>query len=135
MLAFTVDDTNNYERNYQYDYVGVTQYIYKPAELSNISYYNIYTVAENELISAVGTYFDGPNVDYTITITREDNDTYTQNGKSTHAGFETIKLNKTFAVKQNQTVTVKITSNAAPIFAYSRLKYGKNLTFVEKTVP
>ena len=132
LVAFTVDNTNNYERNYQYDYIGFPDFTYKPAEQTNISYYNIYTVAENELISAVGTYFTSPNVNYTITITREDNDTYIQQGISTHNGFQTIKLNKTFAVKQNQTVTVKITSNAVPTFAGSRLKYDKNMTFIER---
>ena len=132
LLAFTLNNDFKYERNYQYDFTGDVNFKLNQSEEDNISYYNIYTVAENELITAVGTYFNDSNVNYTITITREDNDTYTQSGMSTHYGFETIKLNKTFAVKANQTVTVKITTNNLPIMSDTRLKHVENRTFSQE---
>ena len=62
--------------------------------------YNIFTVDEDELIGAVGTYFNQSGIDYEFTISLNNVDVYTQNGTSEFGGYETIKLDKLVQIKK-----------------------------------
>lgn len=108
-VGFTFDNVEYYEKLYQNEVNGITDYYYE----SN-TYGQIYTSESGDIIAAVGTYFEEAKSPYALTIFLNDRPVYTQNGKSTHAGYETIKLNKYIAVDPNSTFEIRIQSDSMP---------------------
>lgn len=125
IVTFTIDDQHNYERNYEYDIAADPEF--NNSNRSEVSYLNMFTAVEDELISAVGTYFNDSGVAYEITIYVDDDDVYTQKGVSTHYGYETIKLQQKVGVRNNHTFMVEVSSNNIPI-AYDLRQYHKEKT-------
>ncbi len=109
-VGFTFDNVEHYEKLYQNGVNG-------PDSYNDIfdTYGNIFTSEEGDIIAAVGTYFEEVNSPYTISILLDNRVVYTQSGKSTHAGYETVKLNKYIAVDRNSTFDIRITSSSVPI--------------------
>ena len=83
------------------------------------------------MIKAVGTYFETPNEEYTIKIYVDNVAVYTQTGKSTYGGFETIKLNKQIAVSEGHNFSIEIQAKAIPLLEDTRLHFenGKSIIY------
>lgn len=56
LCTFILNDTINYEKNYQYDIPGITDYFYNTT--STVWYKNVFTSTEDEILAGVSTYFD-----------------------------------------------------------------------------
>ena len=69
-------------------------------------YYTIFTAEEDELIGAVGTFFNQSGREYEFTISVNDVDVHTQKGISKLSGYETIKLDKLIPVKKGDTFKI-----------------------------
>lgn len=127
-VAYIINNTENYNTVYQYD-IGFT--FNGNFNNKDIKFINNYKAINNELISAVGTYFEKVGQKYVITILVDGKEIYTQSGVSTHAGFETIKLNKKIAVNEGHKFSVQIISKSIPILEKSRIhfEFGNSLIF------
>lgn len=135
-VGYIINNTESYQRAYQYD-IGAYGNYYADKNGKDLTYANRYDAIDNELISAVGTYFEKANENYVITISIDGKDVYTQKGKSTHGGFQTIKLNKQIAVNQGHEFTVKITAKQVPYMEDTRIIFAKGNSFVyhpDKTI-
>lgn len=128
-VGYILENTESYERAYQYDIGPIMRY-YTEKNGDDIRFVNTYTAVDNELISAVGTYFEKANENYKITIYVDGKSVYTQSGKSTHGGFSTINLNKQIAVNQDHEFSVEIKAKALPLLEDTRIHFEKNKTVV-----
>ncbi len=106
--GFTFDNVEHYETLYQNELSGIS------GTFDYDTYGQIYKSESGDIIAAVGTYFEEAKTPYTIKIFLNDRPVYTQSGKSTHAGYETIKLNQYIAVDPNSTFEIRIKSSAVP---------------------
>ena len=118
-VGYIINNTENYTTLYQYDIGDIDRYFKDNGEI--ISFVNSYESIDTELIKAVGTYFENPNEDYTIKVYVNNLLLYTQSGKSTHGGFETIRLNKQILVREGNKFSVEVLSKAMPLLEDSRL--------------
>ena len=114
-VGFTFDNVEHYETLYQNEVIGRYSYLDKYD-----AYTQKYTSENGDIIAAVGTYFETAGSPYTISIYVNDHIAYSQSGKSTHAGYETVKLNKYIAVDSNSTFEIRIKSKSVPISKTTR---------------
>ncbi len=128
-VGFIINNTDNYSRVYQYDIGEFDTLLYDNGEF--INFINTYDVVDNELITAVGTYFIDAGEEYTVTIYVDGAAVYTQTGKSTHCGFETIRLDKQIAIKPGHQFSVGMQSKCMPVLQKSRIHFenGKSMAF------
>ena len=106
--SFAADDniafilTNDtYNRIYQNDVGGLGEWS------DDAKYYaNAFTAEADELIAAVGTFFEKEGQKYEFTISVNDVDVYSQKGVSEFGGYATIKLNKFIQIKEGETFKV-----------------------------
>ena len=126
-----IENTVPYNKNYQYDWVWLSNN--KPGN-GTISYMNVYEALENDAIAAVGTYFNGSGINYTVEIFVNDVLKLTQEGVSPFVGYHTIKLNEYIPIKQGDVFKAKITSNWVPyiLLEDTRAHYTKNISFISK---
>ena len=133
-VAFIFENTLPYNKNYQYDLGAIYDFIHyekdNPLYGTPITYVNDFISFGDDLIAAVGTYFNQSGVDYTVSIMVNDIEVLTQNGTSPYYGYHTIKLDKYIPVKDGDDFSVYITSNAVPISANSRVHYLSNISRV-----
>ena len=129
-VGFTFDNVEHYEKLYQNEVAGITGF-----SQQNI-YGQLFTSEEGDIIAAVGTYFEAAKIPYTVTIFLDKRPVYTQSGKSTHAGYETIKLKKYIAVDPNSTFEIRITSKSMPFAKDMRtnIESGVNYMIVDGEV-
>ncbi|MBE6508001.1 MAG: hypothetical protein E7Z77_01165 [Methanobrevibacter sp.] len=123
-VGYIINNTESYERAYQYDIGRMTRY-YAEKTGDDIRFVNTYTAIDNEIISAIGTYFEKANEKYKITIYVDGKTVYSQSGKSTHGGFSTIDLNKQIAVNQDHEFSVEIKAKAMPLLEDTRIHFEK----------
>lgn len=109
-------NNDSYTRIYQFDVGGNGKWLEKNTP---VYYTNIFTADEDELIGAVGTFFNQSGVDYEFSISVNNVSVYTQNGKSEFGGYATIKLNKLIQIRKGD--IFKIT------FKNSRMYYATDL--------
>ena len=76
---------------------------------------------EDDLIAAVGTYFNDVGVEYTAEIYVNGELKHVQKGLSPFAGYHTIKLDSYVPIKKGDNFTVKFKSAGLPVLGYSRL--------------
>ena len=129
-VGYIIDNDFLYDAVYQYDVIDLVDY------LPNMTIYsNVFLAESNELLSAVGTYFNESNVDYTINIYVDDDLVYSQSGKSLWPGYRTIKLDKTISLTNGVTFAVEIESNSVPVLLgmYTREHFPKGVSFVKGT--
>ena len=115
-VGYILSNTENYTGLYQYD-------------MEFDGFYS-YEAIDNELISAVGTYFDAKGEKYTLKIFVDGTLVHTQSGSSTHRGFETIKLNKKIAVNAGHEFSALIESKTMPLARYSRVHFESDNSIV-----
>ena len=127
-IAYALENTVRYNKNYQYDIQGELNFFNVSTE-----YRNNFVAVGDDLIAAVGTYFNDTNVEYAVEVYVNDVLRVTQNGVSPFAGFHTIKLDTYVPIKKGDVFTVKIKSNAVPFLVKSRQHYveGASQVFTE----
>ena len=127
--ATIIENTVPYNKNYQYDITWLSNF-----ERSNgtISYMNVFEALDDDLIGAVGTYFNESGVNYTVKIFVNDELRLTQNGVSPYVGYHTIKLNEYVPIKEGDVFKAIMTSNWVPytLLEDTRVHYTKNISFV-----
>lgn len=128
-VAYIINNTENYTTVYQYDIGRSNRFFIDGGNI--INFINSYEAIGNELIKAVGTYFEKAGESYTIKVYVDDAVVYTQSGKSTHGGFETIKLAKQIAVNSGHKFSVGIEAKAVPLIEGTRLHFesGKTIAY------
>ena len=131
-VAFIFENALPYNKNYQYDlgalYIFLQYDTDDPLWGTPITYVNDFVSMGDDLIAAVGTYFNQSGVDYTVQIMVNGAEVLTQNGISPYYGYHTIKLDKYIPIKQGDEFSVYITSNAVPINANTRVHYHTNVS-------
>ncbi|HIH35264.1 MAG TPA: hypothetical protein HA255_02335 [Methanosphaera sp.] len=127
-IVYIINNTMNYNKNYQIDIMGSADDYLIPNHQSVIYYMNNYTMVDDDYLAAVGTYFDEKGINYDIAIYVNDKVKLVQSGTSPFVGFHTIKLNKYIPVKANDKVAVKIRSNHAPIQVENRQYIQQGVT-------
>lgn len=125
--GYVIDNTQLYNKLYQYDICGVT------GRDDCVEFMNVYTAEDDDLIAAVGTYFLANSKDYTITIYINGSEVYSQSGKVPFSGFNTIKLNKYVLINKNDEFSVKIKYPEAPLVLNSRINFEREKSFIKKS--
>ncbi len=149
IVGFVIDPTFCYKKVYQYDVSGS---LYFPREssrhlneselelslaemnklLDNLTapsiFMNTFVADGNEVISAIGTYFEKTNQNYTIMISIEGEEVYTQSGNALYSGYQIIPLNNLIGVNNGESFSVKVTAVKLP-FVSSRNKVPANASF------
>ena len=120
-VAISLENTILYNKNYEYDFAGLSEFYIDHGE--TITYVNTYESTGNDVIAAVGTYFNDEGVDYDIEIYVNDELVYTQSGVSPFYGYHTIKLEKYVSINDGDYFSIAVTSNAAPLCEYPRALY------------
>ena len=124
-IAYIFENTVDYHVNYQTDLVGLTGFN------GNYTYYsNEFTSKYDELIGAVGTYFNESGIDYSFDIYVNGVKVHTQSGVSEFAGYRTIVLNKYIPIKTGDEFKVVFKNNALPYQAYSRQHYVAGMSLI-----
>ena len=87
--TFILNDTIKYDKNYQYDIAGKTDYFYNSS--SSVWYKNVFTSTDNEILSGVSTYFE-KLTDWTVSIVVNNESKLNQSGTSRllHNQFRSI---------------------------------------------
>jgi C1A family cysteine protease len=110
-FTFILNDSTKYDKNYQYDYVAITDYLdmgYKTA------WYSVaYNATGNEYLEAISTYFK-TTTDYTASIYVNNVLKTTQSGYS-NSGYYTIKLAKNVSLNTGDVfkIVMKIKTNSS----------------------
>ena len=124
-VGFTFDNVEHYEKLYQNGVIGLHEF-----EKDYDTYGQVYTSENGDIIAAVGTYFETVGSPYTISVYVDGRMVYSQSGKSSHAGYETVKLNKYIAVDENTTFEIRIKSVSVPIVGNSRSILMPNVNYI-----
>ena len=124
-VGFTFDNVEHYEKLYQNGVIGLHEF-----EKDYDTYGQVYTSENGDIIAAVGTYFETVGSPYTISVYIDGRMVYSQSGKSSHAGYETVKLNKYIAVDENTTFEIRIKSVSVPIVGNSRSILMPNVNYI-----
>ena len=117
-------NNESYDRIYQHDVGGEGKWLPE-----GMYYANIFTADEDEVIGAVGTFFNQSGRKYEFTISVNDVDVYTQKGISKLSGYETVKLDKLVQIKKGD--KFKVTFKNMPYVANNlRIHPQSGLSFV-----
>ena len=133
-FAFILNDTIRFNRNYQYDVGGKTDYFMNGAD--TLYYKNVFTSAGNDLLSAFSTYFNSSS-DWTANIIVNGDTVLTQSGSSV-PGYFTINLNEQIPLKIGDVfeIALKVHSQGITSFpisegvATSKRFYKPGVSFV-----
>ncbi len=93
-IAFILNDTIKYDKNYQYD-VAKTDYFLNTA--STVWYKNLFTATDNEYLAAVSTYFE-KQTSWDLFVRVNNVLEYVKSGKS-NAGYYTLDLDQFVPLK------------------------------------
>jgi len=128
-VGYIINNTEIYNKLYEYDVAGFSNY-HNYTSYEKINYTNKFQAIENDMISAVGTYFEEKGIEYTIYIGINNKTVYSQKGKSLYSGYHTIKLDKIISIKENDNFTVTVNSNKLPYLSTTRLYFEKGTSYV-----
>ena len=131
--TFILNDTVRYNRNYQYDIGGMTDFLITHEK--TVYYKNTFTSIGNDILSAFGTFFE-QNCNYEVSLFINDELVLTQNGSAT-PGYYTIPFDTEFLLNVGDNFTIQIRIDAPsmasfPIFEIvtaSRLTYGEGISY------
>lgn len=125
-FAFVFNDTEKYDKNYQYDFVGVTDYF--TSNKNSIWVENIFDATDNELLAAVSTYFR-KTTDYELFIYVNDELRLSKNGTAV-PGYITINLGQYVPIMKGDKFKVVFKFNCKNAeFAISEGNEANKLTF------
>lgn len=124
--VFIFNDTLKFDKNYQYDIPGKSDFFYNSS--STVWYKNLFNATGNEYLAAVSTFFNG-DTNYTISISVNGELKLTQSGFSKE-GYWTINLKEFIPLKIGDIfeVAFKITVNGdagVPISEKYKTKDGE----------
>lgn len=122
--AYLFNNTVPYNKNYQTDAGQLNNFVDQYKYFSNT-----YTALEDDLIAAVGTYFDSEGVDYEFDIYVNGVLKHTQNGVSPFAGYHTIKLTQYIPISANDAFKVVFKNSSLPFECTSRHHHKENVSF------
>ena len=129
-----LNDTRHYDKNYQYDIIGITDYLITGNE--TMWYENIFKATDNELLTAFSTYFN-TTTDWTAKIYVNNALKLTQNGVSV-PGYYTFNLDNAIPLKTGDTFRIVIKISAPGKIASvpisekvrsNRILYSKGISF------
>ena len=124
-VGIKIENTIQYTKNYQYDFIGIYDYVESQGINTQVNYYVAY---EDDVIAAVGTYLD-PNINYAVEIMINDSVVYTQQGVSQYLGYHTIKLDNYVSIKRGDKFAVAIiTEDFSTLSTGSRVKYPEGVS-------
>ena len=126
-IAYIFENDIDYHMNYQTDLTGLAGF-----DGNYTLYSNEFTSKYDELIGAVGTYFNESGIKYSFDIFVNNKKVHSQTGISEFAGFRTIILKKYIPVKTGDQFKVVFKSNAVPYQAWSRVHYINGTSLVSK---
>ena len=122
--AYLFNNTVPYNKNYEADAGQLNNFVDQYKYFSNT-----YIALEDDLIAAVGTYFDSEGVDYEFDIYVNGVLKHTQNGVSPFAGYHTIKLTQYIPISANDTFKVVFKNSSLPFESNSRHHHKENVSF------
>ena len=129
-----LNDTLHFDKNYQYDIIGITDYLITGNE--TMWYENIFKATDNELLTAFSTYFNA-TTEWTAQIYVNDALMITQNGRS-NPGYYTFNLDNAIPLKTGDTFKIVIKISAPGKIASvpisekvrsNRILYSKGISF------
>ena len=132
--AFILNNTLKYDKIYQYDVQGYTDFFLNTT--NTVWYKNKFTSTENEYLAAVSTYFKA-ETSWDLSVYVNDVLKSTKSGKS-YPGYYTFDLNHLVALKEGDVfeIVFKVTVDddaGVPISEYISLNtetYGENTSFI-----
>ncbi len=132
--AFVLNDTIKYDKNYQYDIPGRTDYFLN--ESSTVWYKNKFTATDDEYLAAVSTYFEKDTY-WNLSVYVNDALKLTQSGFA-NPSYKTIDLNSLIPLKTGDVfeIVFKIAVDkeaGVPISEYVSLNsefYNENISFI-----
>ena len=129
-FGFLFENTIPYNKNYRYDLDGIWEML-RSDDGNPITYLNEFEACGDDLIAAVGTYFDSQGVEYKVEIKVNGELVYTQEGVSPYFGYHTIKLDKYIPIKKGDNFSAAVTSNAMPYcyIKWNRPHYPSGLSY------
>ena len=133
-FTFILNDTMKYDKNYQYDIQGKSDFFVNSS--SSVWYKNIFKATDNEYLTAVSTIFD-KNANYTFSIYVNNEFKLTQSGFS-KPGYYTFKLNEfiplntgdVFEVVFNITVDGDAGVPISERVSFNKFFYKENTSFI-----
>ena len=84
------------------------------------AYTNYFESNGDDLIVAVGTFFNAGDVDYEIRIYVNNVEVHRQSGKSLFSGYNTIEPDKLIAIKKGDIFAVEVLGNIIPLASQTR---------------
>ena len=128
-----LNDTLRYDKNYQYDIIGITDYLITGE--STIWYENIFNATDDEFLAAFSTYFN-TTTNWTAQIFVNNVLKATQNGIS-NAGYYTFNLDEFIPLKNGDEfkIVIKLETDKFASFPISekvrsnRVLYSKGVSF------
>ena len=111
--TFILNDTNNYNRNYQYDSLAS----FLPYNFNNYWFRNNFTSEGNDLLTGVSTYFYDMNTNYFIEVLVNGESRLNQSGFMKNKGYYTILLDNQIPlnIEDNFTVSIRLSKNDGPV--------------------
>ena len=127
--AVILENTVPYNKNYQY--VVAWDGSFLPGA-ETVSYMNVFEALDNDLIAAVGTFFQEGGDNYTVEIYVNNELKLTQNGVTPYIGYHTIKLNEYIPIREGDVFKAVITTKNIPFMKLENMRahYTNNISFV-----
>ena len=134
VFTFILNDTIKYDKNYQYDIQGKSDFFLNSS--NSVWYKNVFNATEKEYLAAVSTIFD-KNTNYTFSIYVNNQLKLTQSGTS-KPGYYTFNLNELIALNKGDLFEVVFNINVdgdagVPIsekVSFNKYYYKENTSFI-----
>lgn len=133
-FVYILNDTIKYDKNYQYDVQGKSDFFYNSS--ASVWYKNKFTATDNEYLTAVSTMFD-KKASYTFSVYVNDKLKLTQSG-TTNPGYYTFNLNEIiplsvgdeFVIVFNITVDREAGVPISEKVSFNKYYYKQNTSFI-----
>jgi len=112
-FTFILNDTVRFNKNYQYDYAGKTDYFVTGRD--TVYYANVFNSTGNDLLAAFSTYFN-TTTSWQAQIFVNNDLKLTQSGKS-DAGYYTVNLDETIPLHVGDTFRIAVKISCEDGFA------------------
>ncbi|MBQ6099376.1 MAG: hypothetical protein IJL02_05880 [Methanobrevibacter sp.] len=125
--TFILNDTIRFDKNYQHEIVGFSDYMYNAS--SNVLYKNVFTSDGDEFLAAVSTYFKLAS-DWTVTVNVNGESKAFKSGTS-DAGYYTINLDELVPLKDGDVFEVifNVTRDGGAVIPIAETSVCNNVLF------
>ena len=97
-FCYVLNNSVKYRKTYQYDVMGMSDWLYNDSALNGIWYRNVFNSTDDEVLAAFSTYFN-KETNYTAYVYVNDKLVNIQEGSACN-GYCTIKLSKYISLKK-----------------------------------